>query len=99
MYSSQARSCIHTNWVPAFFHASEIKEFSTSEMHQCHVTVNNAIFAIYFFATFESIRHVRQSWGMKSVYELFYAAKTNFENAIVSSRNYVVNYIANFDLN
>ena len=90
---------LYTNCVSIFSYASEIKEFSTSEMHECHVAVNNAIRAIYSYATFESIRHLRLSHGLKSIYELFFAAKTKFQNAIVSSTNDVVNYIANCDLN
>ena len=77
---------LYSNAVPVITYASAVREFSTSDMHRCHVAINNCIRKIFSFAVWQSIRHIRISYGYKSIYEMFALVKKKFlEKAALSS--------------
>ena len=69
---------LYTNCVPIITYASAVREFSSSDMRRCHVAINNAIRKIFSFSTWQSIRHIRVSYGYKCVYEIFALSNKNF---------------------
>ena len=85
---------VYTNCVPILTYACSVKEYSYVSMHNCHVAVNNAIRRIFSFAIFESIRHLRISYGYESIYEIFHHAKTKFVTSTTHSSNIIVRHIA-----
>ena len=86
---------LYTNCVPIISYACAVKEFSASDMYRCHVAVNNAIRRIYSFGVWQSIRHIRDSKGFKSVYEIFASAKRKFLSDAASSPNSIVRHLFN----
>ena len=68
-------------------------------MLRCHVAVNNAIRRIYSYHYYDSVRHLRNSCGLKSIYDIFHRATSKFDEASVNSSNQIIRFIANCDLN
>ena len=88
---------LYSNCVSILTYCAAVKEFSSAEMHDCHVAINNAIRKIYSYQCMESVRHLRQKWNLKSIYEIFHIARTKFLNSSISSK--LVRYIAHCDFN
>ena len=89
---------LYSNCVPIITYASAVREFSSNDMRRCHVAVNNAIRKIFSFSVWESIRHIRMSYGYKSIYEIFALSKTKFlTNASQSSNTLVRHLYAIYD--
>ena len=86
---------LYTNCVPIVTYGCEVKEFSASDMYRCHVAVNNAIRRIVSFAVWQSIRHIRISYGYRSIYEIFELARSRFIKSALTSSNTIVRHIAN----
>ena len=90
---------LYTNCVPILTYACAVKQFSAAEMSSCNTAINNAIRRIFSFARYESIRHLRQSYHFKSIYEIFSLAQSKFIKSSLTSSNDIVRHIANcFDL-
>ena len=85
---------LYTNCVPIITYGCAVKEFSAADMYRCHVAVNNAIRRIVSFAVWQSIRHIRISYGYKSIYEIFQLAKKNFKESALTCSNSIVRHLA-----
>ena len=85
---------LYTNCVPILTYACAVKEFSAATMSKCNTVINNAIRRIFSFATFESVRHLRESFHYKSIYEIFSIAKSKFIHSSLTSSNEIVRHIA-----
>ena len=67
-------------------------------MSHCHAAMNNAIWKIFSYAVWDSIRHLQLSRGYRCVYKLFASAKITFlANARVST-NMVVCHLSFIDV-
>ena len=84
---------LYSNCVPIITYASAVREFSSNDMRRCHVAVNNAIRKIFSFSVWESIRHIRMSYGYKSIYEIFALSKTKFLTSASQSSNTLVRHL------
>ena len=81
---------LYTNCVPIVTYASAVREFNAADMYRCHVAINNSIRKIFSFAVWQSIRHIRTSYGYESIYEIFSKAKAKFlANASISTNSIV----------
>ena len=89
---------LYTNCVPILTYACAVKKFSASEMNSCHVAINNAIRNTFSFDVWQSVRQIRETYGFKSIYEIFQVANTKFARDMFSSSNHITNHIANCDL-
>ena len=69
--------------------ACAVKDYSAADMLRCHVAIN-AIRKIVSFAVWQSIRHVRMSYGFDSIYELFEKAECKFRKSASKSSNSVI---------
>ena len=79
-------------------YACAVKQYSSSEMHDCNVAINNAIWKIYSFGYNESVRHLREDCGLGSIYEIFHIARSKFHDSAFTSSNDIVCYLSNCDL-
>ena len=66
-------SLIYQNCVPILSYACAVKEFSATDMSNCDVAVNNALRRAFGFSRWESIRTLREMFGLKSLYKVFNA--------------------------
>lgn len=90
---------LYTNCVPILSYGCQVKYFSSREMSQCHCALNNAIRKIFSFRRQESIRELRELFGHRDLYSIFYEAQQRFYKSLRSSRNHVLNalsYVVSF---
>ena len=80
--------------VPTITYASEIKQFSSSEMHSCHVAMNDAIRRIFGYNRWESIRSLRQTFGYNDLYSSFQRRRNKFLEGCTIHGNQVVRGIS-----
>ena len=85
---------LYTNCVPILSYACAVKEYSAAEMSNCNVAVNNALRKVFGFSRWESIRTLREVFGMKSLYEIFKSTQDKFIISCRSHLNPVINHIA-----
>ena len=62
---------LFTNCVPILTYACAVKDFSSREMSSCNTALNDAIRKIFSFNRWESVRHLREGCGYKSLYEIY----------------------------
>ena len=85
---------LHTFSLPILTYACEVKHFSYSEMHECHVATNDAIRRIFSFNRWESIRRLRESFGYRDIYTIFAQRKRNFLHRFQSTNNTVLHCLS-----
>ena len=85
---------LYSNCVPILTYACAVKDFNATDMYKCHVAINNAIRKIYFYAVWQSIRHLRLALGYESIYETFVKAKRKFLASAVNSSNSIITHLA-----
>ena len=79
--------------IPILTYASEVKEFSNSDMHSCQVAVNDAVRRIFSYNRWESIRTLRSCFGYKDLYTLFALRKKSFRAKLPLMRNLAVSLL------
>ena len=88
---------LYTNCIPILSYACSVKEYSASEMSSCNVAVNNVFRKIFGFTRWESIRVLRQQFGLKSIYEIFKKAKDTFAASCLAHHNPIVSFLARIE--
>ena len=78
---------LYSNCVPILSYACEVKSFSSSEMTQCAVALNNCIRKIFTYKRWESIRVLRELFGYPDLYTIFAKRKRYFLTNICSIGN------------
>ena len=73
--------------VPILSYAIEVKQYPSTEMHNCHVALNDAIRRIFSFNRWESIRHLRESFGFPDLTTIFASKQRSFRARITSIGN------------
>ena len=63
-------------------------------MQDCTTATNDALRLAFGFNRWESVRTLRESFGFKSLVEIFSTSKIKFENSLVSHRNPVISHLA-----
>ena len=86
---------LHTFSVPILTYACEAKTYSCSEMLECHVAVNDAIRRIFSFNRWESIRHLRESFGFSDIYKIFSLRARRFIHSLRLIPNPVLHSLIN----
>ena len=74
---------LYSNCVPIISYASEVKQYSASEMTSCNTAINNALRRVFGFSDWRSVRVLREIFGFKSIYEIF--KKSAFFNLLPKS--------------
>ena len=72
-----------------------VKEFPARQMLDCNTAVNNAIRHIFTYHRWQSIRVLRESFGYKSLSDIFAASKGKFVAKLSSHNNHVISRLAN----
>ena len=91
---------LYSNCIPILTYACAVKEYPARQMHDCNTAVNDALRFIFGFNRWESVRQLRESFGYKSLTELFELAKKKFNMSLLNHRNPVISHIArNFAFN
>ena len=85
---------LYTNCIPILSYACSVKEYSATEMSNCNVAINNVFRKIFGFTRWESIRVLRQEFGLKSIYEIFKIAQDKFASSCLSHPNPIVSLLA-----
>ena len=85
---------LYSNCIPILTYASAVKQFSSRQMQDCNTAVNDALRLIFGYNRWESVKAVRESFGYKSLTELFHSAKRKFQALLSSHCNTVVRHIA-----
>ena len=85
---------LYTNCVPILTYACAVKEFSAKEMTNCTVALNDAIRKIVSFKRWESVRSLRESFGYKSLYDIFAFSSKKFRDSLKSHRNCTLKTLA-----
>jgi hypothetical protein len=67
-----------SNCGPILTYAAAVREFSSKEMLQCNVAINDAIRKIFSFHRWTSTRELREGLGYRSIYEIFAHAQRHF---------------------
>ena len=91
-------SLIYTNCVPILSYASAVKEYSNSEMSDCHVAMNAALRRIFGFKQWQSIRLLREAFGFESLFTIFKKAQDKFLHSCKSHANTTVNFLSHLNL-
>ena len=81
---------LYSNCVPCLTYASEVVEFTNSEMHACNVALNDSIRRIYSYNRWESTRSLRQQLGFPSICEIFHSRQKAFLTKNALLRNQVI---------
>ena len=79
--------------VPILTYASEVKQYSSSEMRACHTALNDAIRRVFSFNRWESIRTLREHFGYEDLGMLFAKRRQNFFTKISTLMNPTVDYL------
>ena len=86
---------LYSMCVPVLTYAADVKEFSSGDMHNCNVALNDAIRRIFSFHRWESPRTLRQQLKLPNVYEIFHSRKLRFMMKCQRSSNQVIAYLTN----
>ena len=73
---------LFSNCVPTLTYAAEVKQHSAGEMRSMNTAINDAIRRIFSFQRWESVRHLRESYGYDSIYTIFENHKQRFYRAL-----------------
>ena len=81
---------LYTNCVPTLTYACAVKLFSAKEMQDCNTALNNAIRRIFTYHRWESIRALRETFGYKSLIEMFSVMSRNFIKSLPTHPNSII---------
>ena len=76
--------------VPKLMYACEVRAHTAREMSRMEVALNDAIRKIFTFHRWESTRYLRQSFGYKSVSEMFHQRINSFRYKLQLTSNPVL---------
>ena len=71
-------SLLYSNCVPILTYACAVKQYSAREMSDCNLAMNNVLRKIFVFSQWQSVRYIRELFGVKSLYVLFKEAQDRF---------------------
>ena len=80
--------------IPILSYASAVKDFSSLQLQNCSTAVNDALRLIFGYNRWESVRTLRESFGYKSLVELFQRAKNKFDSSLCSHHNPIISHLA-----
>ena len=84
---------VYCNCVPILTYASEVKQYSASEMTNCNTAINSALRRAFGFSDWRSVRVLREVFGFKSLYELFKKSELRFLASCQTHSNPVIRHL------
>ena len=85
---------LYTNCIPTLTYACAIKIYPSREMQNCNTTLNDALRWIFGYNRWESIQVVCDSFGYKSITDIFVRARRKFYTVLPYHSNSIVSRIA-----
>ena len=85
---------LYSNCIPTLTYACNVKDYPPRQMQNCNTAVNDALRSIFGFNRWESIRALRESFGYKSLTEIFNNSKKRFNDSLTAHHNSVIVRIA-----
>ena len=85
---------LFTNCVPRLTYGAAIKDLNASERRQLNVAVNNAMRRIFKFRQWQSIRHLREFYGFKSIETMFEIARSRFAHSLTNHSNGILRFLS-----
>ena len=85
---------LYSNCIPILTYACAVKDYPARQMQDCNTAVNDALRLIFGYNRWESVRQLRESFGYKSLTELFALHKKKFGILLLNNRNSVISHIA-----
>ena len=85
---------LYTCCIPILSYASAVKEYPARQMQDCSTAVNDALRFIFGYNRWESVRSLRESFGYKSLVEIFQRTKNKFDASLFTHCNPIIAYIA-----
>ena len=78
---------LYSHCIPCFSYACAMKEYSSRQMTECTVALNDAIRKIFSFNRWESVRALREGFGYPCLTEIFAKAKKKFFDSLSRHSN------------
>ena len=75
---------LYATCIPHLTYASDVVQYSTSQMHSMNMAVNDCIRRLFTFNRWESERYLRQSFGYPSLSETFEKRSSEFFNLLLT---------------
>ena len=85
---------LYFNCIPILTYACAIKQYPSKLMQNCNTAVNDALRLIFGYHRWESIRVLRESFGYKSLTDIFGGARKKFHVIAPYHSNPIVSHIA-----
>ena len=80
--------------IPILSYSSAVKDYPSRQMQDCTTAINDSLCLIFRFNRWESVRFLRESFGFKSLVEIFDASKRKFDASLLSHSNPVITHLA-----
>ena len=80
--------------IPILSYASAVKDYPARQMQDCTTAKNDAMNLIFGYNRWESVRILRESFGYKSLVEIFQRSKNKFDTSLMSHHNPIISHIA-----
>ena len=75
-------------------YACPVKDYPSRQMQDCTTAINDALRLVFGYNRWESVRSLRESFGYKSLVELFNVSKNKFDASLLSHSNPVISHLA-----
>ena len=85
---------LYANCIPILTYACAVKQYPSKMMQNCNTAVNDALRMIFGYHRWESIRCLRESFGYKSITDIFGFARKKFHDLLPYHANSVISHIA-----
>ena len=85
---------LYTCCVPILSYASAVKAYPARQVQDCSTALNDALRFIFGFNRWESVRSLRESFGYKSLVEIFQKTKNKFDTSLFRHCNPIIAHIA-----
>ena len=85
---------IYTCCIPILSYGCAVKEYSSRQMQDCVTATNDALRLIFGYNRWESIRTLWESFGFKSLIEIFEKTKRKFGVLLLTHHNPIISHIA-----
>ena len=80
--------------IPILSYACPVKDYPSRQMQDCTTAINDALRLVFGYNRWESVRSLRESFGYKSLVEIFQHAKNKFNASILCHHNPIISRIA-----
>ena len=81
---------LYSHCVPCFSYAASVKDYSSKQMNDCNVAINDGIRKIFTFQWWERVHTLREGFNYPSLTEIFEKARRKFQNSLPGHTNATV---------